>query len=157
VIGIGNPDRGDDAAGRRVAERLRRRLPEEIEVVEHGGEATTLLARIEGMAAAILVDACISGAPAGTVRRFDLAKTRLPRAGLGMSSHGLGLAEAIELARMLGQLPPRCVVYTIEGECFVVGAPLSPSVSAAIVDVARRIGAELADPANMAGEDGCHA
>jgi hydrogenase maturation protease len=143
VIGIGNPDRGDDAAGREVARLLRGRLPDDVEVAEHYGEATALLARLEGVAAAFLVDACTSGAPTGTVRRFDLAETSLPPAAFGMSSHGLGLAEAMALARALGQLPRRCIVYAIEGECFAIGAPLSPPVSAAAIQVASLVDAEI--------------
>ncbi len=151
VIGIGNPDRGDDAAGREVARLLRGKLPDDVEVAEHNGEATALLARLDGVAAAFLVDACISGAPTGTVRRFDLAATSLPPAAFAMSSHGLGLADAMALARTLGQLPRRCIVYAIEGECFAIGAPLSPPVSAAANHVARLVGAEIVGDAQPGG------
>jgi hydrogenase maturation protease len=129
VIGIGNPDRGDDAAGRRVARLLRRMLRNEVEVAEHDGEATALLARLDCAAAAYLIDACASGAPAGTVHRFDAAAAPLPQAAFGLSTHGFGLSEAVELARSLGQLPRRCVVYAIEGQSFELGAPLSPPVT----------------------------
>jgi hydrogenase maturation protease len=155
VLGIGNLDRGDDAAGRRVARLLRWILPEDIEVAEHDGEATALLARFDGAAAAFLVDACTSGAPAGTVRRFDVSAAPLPEAAFGLSTHGFGLAEAVELARALGQLPPRCVVYAIEGASFAGGAPLSPAVAAAVADVARRLGTEIVG--NAGAEGGRHA
>jgi len=156
VLGIGNLDRGDDAAGRQVARRLREMLPEDIEVAELDGEATSLLTRLEGAAAAYLVDACASGAIAGTVHRFDVTTTPLPQAAFGLSTHGFGLPEAIELARALGQLPRRCVVYAIEGECFEVGARLSLPVAAAVADVARRLRAEIADN-NTGTEDRAHA
>jgi hydrogenase maturation protease len=144
MLGIGNPDRGDDAAGRRVARLLRRMLRDDVEVAEHDGEATTLLARLDGAAAAYLVDACASGAPAGAVHRFDAGAAPLPQAAFGLSTHGFGLFEAVELARSLRQLPGRCVVYAIEGQSFELGAPLSPPVSAVIADVVRRVGAEIA-------------
>jgi len=143
VLGIGNPDRGDDAAGRKVARLLRWMLPDEVEVVEHDGEATDLVARIEGAAAAIIVDACASDACAGTVQRFDVRAAQLPQRAFGLTTHGFGLAEAIELARALGQLPPRCVVYAIEGASFDVGAPLSSPVAAAVAEVARQVCAEI--------------
>lgn len=155
VLGIGNPERGDDAAGRQVARLLRWRLPEDVEVAEHDGEATALLARLDGAAAAFLIDACTSGAPAGTVRRFDVSAGPLPQAAFGLSTHGFGLAEAVDLARALGQLPPRCVVYAIEGASFAEGAPLSPAVAAAVADVARRLGAEIVGNADP--KDGRHA
>ncbi len=147
VIGIGNPDRGDDAAGLEVARLLRQRLPGGVEVSQHAGDAAALLERLDGVAAAVLVDACVSGAPAGTVLRIDAAAAALPRWGGSASTHGLGLGEAIELARALGRLPMRCIVYAIEGQSFALGAPLSPPISKAVVEVARRVAAEMAaDP-----------
>jgi hydrogenase maturation protease len=142
VIGIGNPDRGDDGAGRAVARLLRGNLPDDVVLVEHGGETTGLMARLDSMATAFLVDACASGAAAGTIRRFDVAATPLPPA-FGMSSHGLGLAEAVELARTLGQLPPCCIVYAIEGQSFAIGTPLSPPVALAVAEVAARLCTEI--------------
>jgi hydrogenase maturation protease len=144
VIGVGNPDRGDDGAGRETARRLRASGLEEATIVACDGEATALLAHFEGADAAILIDACVSGAAPGTVRRFDAAEAPLPSAAFGLSSHGLGLSEAIELARTLGALPPRCVVYAIEGQRFDVGAPLSDAAAAAIEEVVADIRRDLA-------------
>ena len=144
VIGIGNPDLGDDAAGRAVVKRMRETVSPDVELVEEDGEATALLARLDGVAAAFLIDACASDAPAGTVRRFDVAASPLPQFAFGVSTHGFGLAAAVELARVLGRLPPACVVYAIEGGCFEAGAAPSPPVQAAISDVATRLVAELA-------------
>jgi hydrogenase maturation protease len=143
VIGIGNLDRGDDAAGRAVTQLLAGTLPQDVGIVTHDGETTGLVAKLDGVTAAFLVDACASSAPAGTIRRFDVAETRLPRAEFGLSSHGLGLAEAIELARALGLLPPICVVYAIEGQSFAIGAPLSPKVVTAVAAVAARLRGEI--------------
>lgn len=144
VIGIGNEDRGDDAAGRVIARRLRGLLPPAIEVYEQDGEPAALLALLEGVAAATLIDASASGAPAGTVSRFDASAGTLPRTVSALSSHGVGIAEAIELARALGQLPPRCILYAIEGASFEHGAGLSPPVSQAVATLARRLSGELA-------------
>ncbi len=144
VIGIGNPDRGDDGVGRAVAERLRELGPG-VDVVEQGGEATALLAAMEGAARVFFIDACVSGVAAGTIRRFDLAKAPLPPLRPGVSSHGFGLAEALQLAAALGQMPSQCVVYAIEGAEFAHGAPLSPPVRAAVEDVVGRLSAELTE------------
>ena len=145
VLGIGNPERGDDAAGRKVARLLLQMAPDNVEVTEHDGEATALLARLDGAAAAYLIDACQSGAPAGTVYRFDVSAAALPQGLGGLSTHGFGLAEAVELARALGKLPARCIVYAIEGECFDLGAPLTPPASAAVAKVVQRLGSEIID------------
>lgn len=144
VIGVGNADRGDDAAGRAVAKLLRGARPAGIEIVERDGEATALLSELDGAIEAFLIDACASGAPPGTVRRFDVAAGPLPQHDFGGSTHGFGLAAAVELARALGRLPPSCIVYAIEGETYEFGAPLSPSVEAAVAEVARRVTAEIA-------------
>lgn len=59
-------DRGDDAVGRAVAEHLRGRVGDAVDVVEHDGEVTALLEWLEEADAAILIDAAASGAEAGT-------------------------------------------------------------------------------------------
>lgn len=143
VIGVGNLERGDDAAGRIALARLRGRLAADIELIEEGGEAAALLVAMEGATAAYLIDACYSGAPPGTIYRFDAAAIRWPRALRSCSTHGLGLAEALELARALGMLPGRCVVYAIEGASYELGAPLSAPVRAQIDALAARLTAEI--------------
>ncbi len=80
----------------------------------------------------------------GTIRRFDAARDPLPEATFGLSTHGFGLVEAIELARVLGSLPERCVIYAIEARSFDLGAALSPAVAAAVDDVVERVLAEIA-------------
>lgn len=143
LLGIGNTDRGDDGAGRILARLLRDRAPAGVEIVEHDGEATSMLELLEGRRAAVIVDACRSGRPAGTVERFDLNEAPLPAAGFGLSTHGLGVDVALELARSLGKLPSFCVVYAIEGQSFETGATLSPAVAAAVHDIASKIVLDL--------------
>jgi hydrogenase maturation protease len=143
VIGIGNPDRGDDAAGRLVARALCAHLGDDVEILEHGGEATGLLERLEGAEVAVIVDAAVSGAAPGTIRRFDARAAPLPQTLSDLSTHGFGLAGAIELARALGELPRCCVVYAIEGGSFEPGARPSPEVEAAVQEVAGLIAGEL--------------
>jgi hydrogenase maturation protease len=155
VFGVGNPDRGDDGAGPAVAHQLRDLPHQDIEIVEHLGEAATLLAQMVGATSVFLIDACASGAPPGTIHRFDVSAAPVPaEVALGLSTHGFGPATAVELARSLGQLPHRCIIYTIEGASFATGAPLSPQVAAGVAQVVDRVCAEIADvqvrkPANM--------
>jgi hydrogenase maturation protease len=152
VIGIGHPDRGDDAVGRVVARGLRGRVPDRVEVLETDGEASRLLELLAEAAVAWIIDAAVSGAPPGTIRRLDPTATALPRTLFAVSSHGLGLAEAIELARALGSLPRRLVVYAIEAEGFAPGAPLTPAVEAAALEVeARLLGEVGGEPVRLPG------
>ena len=138
VIGVGNPLRGDDAAGILVARRLRARA----RVLEQSGEATGLVDALRGARMALIVDAA-AGTQPGRVRRLDAAAQPLPRGLFGTSTHGFGVAEGIELARALGALPPVCVVYAIEGAQFETGAPVSAAVLGAVPEVAASIEAEI--------------
>jgi hydrogenase maturation protease len=146
IVGIGNPDRGDDAIGWEVVGRLRRRLPAGIDALQHRGEASAIVSCIQGAEVAFLVDAAVSGTEPGTVRRFDVAEAALPSGLALVSSHGFGLAQAIELARALGSLPRRCIVYAIEGHQFEPGTPPSPAAAHAAAEVAERILHELRSP-----------
>lgn len=155
VIGIGNPDRGDDGAGRAVAAYLRERVSDSATVLEHNGEVSDLLERLEAAEAVYLVDAAASGATPGTIHRLDAHDGPLPGSLFALSTHGFGPGEAVELARAMGSLPRICVIYAIEGANFEAGAPLSDAVAAASCEVVERLLAELEDPSISAkGGDG---
>ena len=146
IVGVGNPDRGDDGAGPAVIRHLKTRLQREgaaegVGLVENWGEATALVAALEGWRTAVLVDAAQSGAEPGTYRCFEASEGALPSGLAEVSSHGFGVAQAVELARALGTLPGRCVVYAIEGESFEAGAALSPAVARA----AETVGGEIVE------------
>jgi hydrogenase maturation protease len=139
VVGIGNEWRRDDAAGLVVARRLRAGAPSGLRVLEREGEPTALIDLWSDTAEAIVVDAVSSGAPPGTIHRLDAAGGPLPAELFTGSTHALGLAEAVELARSLGRLPRRLHVYGIEGESFTVGTRLSPAVERAVEGLAAEL------------------
>lgn len=131
VIGVGNPDRGDDGVGPFVAQRIAELPPPGVETVECSGDPADLIALWQDVETVIAVDACQSGSPPGTIHEFDAQTEPLP-AGLGaISTHGFGLAAAVELARAIGCLPPSFTVIAIEAASFKLGAPLSPAVERA--------------------------
>jgi hydrogenase maturation protease len=141
VIAFGNAYRSDDAAGLVVAKRLRERG---VEAVELEGEPVALLDIFEGCEAAVLIDTVRSDAAPGTVRRFDLGDARLPEQLRGASStHLVGVGEAIELARALDRLPPRVILFGVEGERFEAGTRLSTAVEAAVEPLVELVLAEL--------------
>ena len=82
--------------------------------MESGGDPAAIMDAWSGADRAVLVDAMVSGSAPGTVRRFDATETPLPIAVHLASTHGMGAAEAIELARSLDRLPPRLLVYGID-------------------------------------------
>jgi hydrogenase maturation protease len=143
VLGIGNPDRGDDAVGRIVARSLRTHAPADVRVSEQGGESMALVAELQAAQRAWLVDAARSGAEPGTIHRIDCSAEEVALPCGTVSSHGFGLAEAVGLARALGVLPRVCVVYAVEAADFTPGAEPTAEVAAAATEVTRRILEEL--------------
>ena len=144
VIGVGQEQRGDDAVGLLVARDLARRAPD-ARVLEHGGDGMDLLLAWQDAEAVVLVDAVVSGArPVGDVHRFDARRAKLPvPLFAGHSTHALGVADAIELARALDRLPARVVVYGVEAACFDTGAAPQAAVLAAVEPLAARVLEEL--------------
>lgn len=132
VIGIGNANRGDDAAGLLVARALEGRVPASVEIRECSGEVSSLIDAWRGASSVVVVDAMASGLPPGTVHVLAPDADVLQAAGAHWSNHGLGLAEAIELGRALDSLPAHLVVLGIEGEDFETGAAVSPTVARAV-------------------------
>jgi hydrogenase maturation protease len=143
LIGVGNPERGDDGAGRAVARRLLARAPRGLEVRECGGDATALMSAWAGSDDVVVVDACRGAGPPGSVHRIapdEVARVALLR---HASTHSLGVAAAIGLAQALGTLPARLVVLAIEAGGFVEGGRLSPEVDRAVNEVVASVLGEL--------------
>ncbi len=143
IIGIGNSDRGDDGVGPAVARILSEEAPDDVSVIVSQGEPAGLIDAWTNMEAVFLVDACVSGGGAGTIQRFDAVQSPLPEQFDAISTHGFGVSAAIELARAIGSLPRRLIVYGIEASEFEPGTPLSTSAQRAAQEVAGRIREEL--------------
>jgi len=139
IIGCGNLQRGDDGAGVIAAERLRSLgIAAEFCV----GEASELIGAWSGADDVIVIDAVLTGVPVGTVHVWD-SRHPLEYGKSSGSTHGLGVAEAIELARAINCLPERLRVYGIEGKSFEIGSGVSPEVERAVHEVVTRIAAEV--------------
>lgn len=135
IIGIGNEWRGDDAVGLLAARRLQGVLGNRAEVVEAGVAGAELLELMKGAGAVVLIDAVRSRQAPGTIHRLDASAGPIAPELFPRSTHAVGVAEALELARALGVLPKRVVVYGIEAGDTEVGHPLSPQVSHALNEV----------------------
>jgi hydrogenase maturation protease len=143
VIGVGNAYRSDDGAGVVAARKLaEHRLPG-VRVVEMIGEGTSLVEAWKGAPSVLLVDAVSSGAVPGTIHLFVPQAGPLPTGLERRSSHSFGLAEAVEVARALDRLPPRLVIYGIEGRLFNSGQGLSPEVERAVGEVVGLLVSEI--------------
>lgn len=153
VVGVGRTLRGDDGAGPRVARALAGEGLAGVHVTECAGELDELLDLFEGAEAVVVVDAVCSGAAPGTLVRLDARAERVP-APAPASSHGFGLAEAIELSRTFGRLPAVLVVHGVEAADVTPGAPLSPAVAAALPALVAAVRAEAIQLAALLANTG---
>lgn len=108
-----------------------------------GGEGTALIEAWKNSDLVVIVDASCSGAKPGTILRFDANKRTIPAAFFRYSTHAFSVAEAVELARSLEQLPPCLIVYAIEGKNFAAGVGLSGEVETVVSEVTERVLNEL--------------
>ena len=104
-------------------------------------------------ALAILIDATLSGVEPGTLYRIDTVTQPLANTWWRCSTPAFGVAEAIELARILHELPARFLVYGIEGASFATGAPLSKAVERVIPDVLSQVRHDIASLATAVESD----
>lgn len=143
VIGLGNSLRGDDAVGLHVVRRVKELLESEADVIEAEMLGVEVLELMKGRDLVILVDGAHTGVPAGTVQRWDVSR-RIPlRNPFSHSTHAINAMDTIELARALGELPPRVIIYGVEVGQVGAGAELSPSVVRAVEDAALEIVREV--------------
>jgi hydrogenase maturation protease len=129
VVGLGSPH-GDDRLGWVAVERLRPRLPAGVLALALGS-GLELLDCLGDHDRAVVIDAVSPAGRPGTIRCFDWPCPELAARAPG-STHGLGLVEALRLAELLGRLPRRVAISTIEAQQTSPGAPLSESVMQAL-------------------------
>ena len=139
IIGVGNAYRGDDGVGLRIAQDIKKKSPDYVNVIEQSGEGISLMDSWKDADTVILIDAVHSGAQPGTIHRFDVHTQTIPAKFFHYSTHAFGVAEAIELARALKQLPQNFIVYGIEGKCFEAGIGLSLEVEESAQEVVKRV------------------
>jgi hydrogenase maturation protease len=150
IIGVGNEYRGDDGAGLVVARALRALSLPHTRLVEHTGEAGALMDTWQDADHVFVIDAARASGTPGALSRIEAHDTPLPARFLSTSTHDLGVAEAIELSRLMGSLPERLVVYAIEGRDFTVGTALSLPVEHACREVVVHVVREVRNIASSA-------
>jgi hydrogenase maturation protease len=143
VLGCGDPDCGDDAAGVLVACELLRSGPHAFEVCNIGSDPLRLLDFLRDFDEVIVVDATRSGAAPGTVRHFSAAELPRRDGGLVTQIHGIRLNNVVWAAGRLGTLPRHFTIIGIEGANFARGSPVTPSVAGAVHEVVDEIVNEL--------------
>jgi hydrogenase maturation protease len=139
VIGVGRRAGGDDGAGPAVIERLRADNRANDFELHEVPEPSALIPLLEGAQRVIVVDAALGAGAAGTVlvvRPEDVETCAIS----SLSTHGMGVGQAIALARVLApeNVCPDIYLVAIAAEKpagVVFG--LSVEVSAAIDQAAK--------------------
>ncbi len=155
IVGLGSPF-GDDRVGWYLIECLRGQLPVGVEAIALDRPGVGLLGALRDVERLMLVDAILGGASRpGEILQLDPA-TAQPGAAV-LSSHGLDLAQTLELAAALGRWPARIEVFGITiaeplhgaapkvspGNVAMTGDRLTPAVARAAEALAQRIVASL--------------
>lgn len=139
VIALGQAAAGDDGVGLAVLDALRERgVPADVECLR-APEDVALVSLLETRAPVVLVDAVLD-APAGRV--LVLSPADLAAHGRAVSTHGIGVAEALELARTLAPdaISPSVRVVAVTIERPVRYEPrLSAAVAAAVPHAVERV------------------
>lgn len=139
IISLGNRFRGDDSVGPYLLHRLSEQLGSAVHCIENGGDMTRLLEDWKDRSVCLVDAVMAEGRQSGDIIRLDGLAESVPLSLCTTSSHGLNLAEAIELGRVVGALPRRLNIYAICGENFATSAALSPAVAAAAEKVEQEI------------------
>ncbi len=144
VAAYGNEMAADDSFGPRVAEAVRAMALCGVEVVSLGMQAAALLSHLAGRRAVCVVDAArCDGLPEGTLIDVDFWDANRPRLlhDAALSTHGLSIADELELAERLGMCPKHVrLVAAVVGSA-ELGHPAGDEVLRQVPVAAARIAA----------------
>lgn len=139
IIGLGQRVAGDDGVGLAVLDALRARgVPAGVEIMQ-APEASDLVPLLQTPATVVVVDAVL-GAPPGVVLQLT-PRELAASASSPVSTHGMGVAQAIALAGALSEL----ISPTIRVVAVTIARPdgyrcgLSPAVAAAVPAAVDRV------------------
>ncbi len=143
ILGLGNPILSDDAVGLLVARRLFERMGgEDVDLIEAAASGLQTVQLLTGYDRAVIIDSTYDIAMAGEVSRLkadDLETIPL------LSSHGVGLGQALRLAQQLGlQVPDGLLVYAIAvADPYTFGERLTPDLERALPSLVQQIASDL--------------
>ena len=141
VVGVGNRFRRDDGVGLRLLNVLEEDFAiEGVDFRESSGELTELHEIFSSYESVILIDALHDEVrPAGELVRLEGPQITKLVAGTSSSTHGLGVAQALQMTEALGTGPKRIVLYGIVGKDFDFGPDLSSDLEKSLPRIAESI------------------
>ena len=150
VIGCGNLNRSDDAAGVRVIQQLRSEfegaLPAGVTLFDAGTGGMEVMFQARGARALVIVDACRSGSEAGAIFRLpgsEINTTHQPT----YSLHDFRWDHAVHAGRQIfgAAFPSDLTVYLIEAGSLELGTEMTAPASRAVGQVCAFIAQDIRD------------
>ena len=148
IIGCGNANRSDDAAGIEVVRALKNhgRLAgrSDVQVLDAGTDGMAVMFAARGCRTLLVIDSARTGAEPGAI--FEVPGSELERAPTGaLNLHDFRWDNALFAGRkMFGDAFPTDVsVYLIEAKSIGFGLGLSPEVARAVATVTAKIEARF--------------
>lgn len=141
IVGCGNLLRSDDGVGPHLVRRLwDLGVPEGVRLADGGTAGMDVAFQMEGATELIIVDACRTGAPPGTLYEVPGEEVETPPL-TALNLHAFRWDHALAFGRWLlkDRFPRKVTVFLIEAENLEPGVGLSPAVAAAM----ERLAAEL--------------
>lgn len=138
VIGVGNRDMGDDAIGPVIADAIAAEsapFASEVRALTHEGDLSLLPVMWEADDRVVIVDAVVGLSPAWHMTEIDPDEVV---GGPVVSTHGLGVSEALALAARLDRMPAHLQVLGIGVEQVGPG-PMTPVLLARVPDLATEV------------------
>ncbi len=143
VVGVGNPWRGDDAIGWAVIDTLEGKIDAGAVLYKVQGSLFEIIDLLQMHEHLYLIDAWKADLPIGSWQRHDAKKCVFAKEGQPASSHGLGVAEAIAIAKNLDQMPASVVIYAVCAKEYGIGQKMDPQLKESIEHVAQAICKEV--------------
>jgi len=143
ILGLGNPILSDDAAGLHIARLLHECLGgKDVDLVEAAVAGLQTVELLSCYDRAVVIDVVQDEARAGEFCRLD---PRDLEAGSSISSHSIGLGQALRLAHLLGlPLPAQTLVYAVAvADPYTFGERLTPRIEEALPSIVQQIAADL--------------
>ncbi|MGA2496848.1 MAG: hydrogenase maturation protease [Tepidisphaeraceae bacterium] len=143
ILCFGNPLAGDDAFGFLVASQLAALHNPRLHVVDLSRESpSAMLDHLDSQPALVIVDA-VSGPDIAPGQLIDIDWHAPGRPSLvhdsALSTHGLSVANQLELAARLGMLPASIRLIGAGIADTAIGAAPSPAIPAAAAEAVKRI------------------
>ncbi len=146
VLGVGSPF-SDDQIGWKVVETLKsmsdlqQYIPNSLTLECLDRPGLMLIDDMQFADTVIIIDAMQSGLPIGTIHRFYNEEIKSAKGFL--STHSIGVIQALELAKALDRLPGHVIVYGIEIGGVTQDFELSPEALKAKDNATGKIATDL--------------